>query len=487
MHMTLRNIAIAFALGTATVTFVGCNSDPDEIENISASAAAVRSFSLSENDKVLDNLDSVFFSIDLVKGAIFNADSLPEGTNVTKLVPVITWLDGASIAELKVSRAQKGDTTYNYLKNSTDSIDFTNPVVLRMVSADGMVERNYTIKVNVHKVKSDSLAWNEDARTALPSCLAVPVAQRTVRSGEVFYCLTRDASRWSVASHDGELAGLNGDVAAPRWTEYSVSLPAGADINSFTATDDALYVLADGGMLWRSTDGARSWTSTGRKYHALYGGYGTELIGSVHDASGWKSVAYPSGASSVIPADMPVDGASVPVSYTFPMSDKPQMMIVGGRRADNTLTGHTWGYDGSSWACVSRRAIPVGLSGIAVARYYLSGAKPMLIAMGGRDADGKPTAGVYISDDYGFNWRKAPVAMQLPAAVGVFADAQAYVSVSKFTSAIPVPSSAMRISRPAESWECPYIYLFGGDGADGRLRDAVWRGVINNMTFRPIE
>ncbi|MDE6243060.1 MAG: hypothetical protein K2M14_03515, partial [Muribaculaceae bacterium] len=35
-------------------------------------------------------------------------------------------------------------------------------------------------------------------------------------------------------------------------------------------------------------------------------------------------------------------------------------------------------------------------------------------------------------------------------------------------------------------WECPYIYLFGGRDADGKLYDTVWRGVINRLTFSPI-
>lgn len=48
---------------------------------------AVTAFSLNDNKKVLDSLSNVFFSIDLVSANIFNADSLPYGTNVSRLVP----------------------------------------------------------------------------------------------------------------------------------------------------------------------------------------------------------------------------------------------------------------------------------------------------------------------------------------------------------------------------------------------------------------
>ena len=36
------------------------------------------------------------------------------------------------------------------------------------------------------------------------------------------------------------------------------------------------------------------------------------------------------------------------------------------------------------------------------------------------------------------------------------------------------------------TWECPYIYLIGGYGPDGKLYDTIWRGVLNRLTFTPI-
>lgn len=35
------------------------------------------------------------------------------------------------------------------------------------------------------------------------------------------------------------------------------------------------------------------------------------------------------------------------------------------------------------------------------------------------------------------------------------------------------------------SWDCPYIYIFGGMLDDGTLSDEVWRGVLNRLTFIP--
>lgn len=119
--MTLRKFAIALAVISAAAGFVACNSSSyDNEELILPSGTAVKSFSLAEDDSVMANLDSVFFTIDLVGGRIFNADSLPYGTKVTGLVPSITTLQTASNVELRVTRSNGTDTVYNYLTNSTE-------------------------------------------------------------------------------------------------------------------------------------------------------------------------------------------------------------------------------------------------------------------------------------------------------------------------------------------------------------------------------
>lgn len=489
--MTLRKIAISLVAIPALAAFVACNEKYEPVE-VSISSAAVRSFSLSANDSVLANLDSVFFSIDLVKGRIFNADSLPAGTRVTKLVPVITTLEGASLIELKVTRNNNTDTTYNYLTNSTDSIDFTNPVTLRVVSPDGTTERNYTITVNVHNTVADSLAWGDNEAMSLPTTFARPDEQRTARRGDDLFCLTRSGSQYCMAAHIGSINDLNGAEMNPSaWTKQAVTFQFTPQVASLSATDDALFILSDAGDLYRSDNDGRTWQSTGLKWHYIYGGYQNRLLGSVQNAAGWQVQSYPDNNLTTLSAGMPVSGASVPVSYSFPMSDQPQMLILGGRKADGTLSNACWGYDGSSWAKISKRDIPVALEGIAVAPYYSikvapdwnATTLPTLVAMGGLDKNGALSTTVYISNDYGFTWDTASQLMQLPAAVGKMAWAQAYVMSSVFKAPVAVPM----IAKPTETWDCPYIYLFGGTDAAGSLRNAVWRGAINRLTFRPVE
>ncbi len=487
--MTIRQIALALLTGTSAGVFVGCNSSVQSAEE-TAGNAAVKSFSLAANTKILQGLDSVFFSIDLIKGQIFNADSLPVGTRVNALVPQIVTYDGASVAELTVTRAGRPDTVINYLKNSSDSIDFTNPVKLRLVSTDGLVERIYTIKVNVHRCKSDSLTWGRNDRTTLPSSFGYPAQQRTARMGDAFYCLTRSENAYCLASFTGGVGSMNRTMpGAADWSLNPVTFNFTPDVASFSANDSALFILDTDGNLYTSADGL-FWEPTSMKWHSVYGGYGDTLLGAVYTDGGWMIQTWPSGATVALPQDMPVSDTSVPVCYSFEMGGNPQMLLVGGRKTDGSLSRDTWGYDGSSWAKVSQKGLPQGLGEVAVAPYYsLSSSTlwdttemPSLIAFGGRKSDGSVNNTVYISNDYGYHWSEAPACLQLPSYITAAYGAQAYVMTTTLSGQLYQP----KVSSSTIEWECPYIYLFGGINAGGSLQNTVWRGVIRHFTFIPV-
>ncbi len=474
----IRKLAIFFAVGFACVGFIACNESTKEyVEEVSQSAA-VRAFSLAEDKNVLKNLDSVFFSIDLINAQIFNADSLPYGTKITKLVPVIVTLDGASQIKLTVTRPNQPDTVYDYMNHSTDSIDFTNPVKLHLVSADGAFERNYTIRVNVHQTEVDSLMWSRAERTALPSLFDYPNEQHSTLQGENVLCLTRYQNQYCLAT---------GNPVIGEWNKREVSFTFKPQVNTFTATSDALYILAEDGTLYSSTDGTE-WTSTTLKWHAVYGSYNSTILGSVEGIDGWQIQQYPSMALTNLPEGMPVSGTSAPVAYSFEMAVSKQMMLVGGRKADGTLSDATWGFDGSNWACISKYHLPEALEGMVAVPYYTSTVNsafiattyPTIIAFGGQKADGTLSKNVYMSNDYGYTWKKASPLMQLPEHIPAMHSAQAFV----FDITHDVNS---RASKPIESWECPYIYLFGGLNESGSTMNTVWRGVINRLSYKPLQ
>lgn len=504
-----RRFPIYVVLALLGSMFVAsCNDDSeDEIEydNSSESAVMVTSFSLVKNDSVLANLDSVFFSIDLNNAVIFNADSLPKGTKVSRL-PVSIGLSSVSTAEITMPGKNGSDTIVNYLTNSTDSIDFSRgSVKLKLVSYNKLIDRTYTIYVNVHNMDPDSLAWGETAMCALPTSLSAPSAQKTVEFKGQAVCFTQQGAN--------TVRAISSNPANNDWDIAVVSLPSGVVLETLTASDDALYVVGGGNVLYKSQDTGSTWTSTGAEMSYIYGGYGTSVVGVKADGNGaYKHVTYPATTETAVSGSCPVSGTSTSLLFTTKWSEQPMMMILGGRTASGDLTGDMWAYDGSQWVCMSINGIP-DVEGATIVPYFsfrtatdwVVTEYTTLLAFGGKDANGICTNTVYMSLDRGVHWSKAGELMQLPDYMPQVAYAQALVfEKTIFDSsraagwktfapkALPawykvIHSSASRADKPITQWDCPYIYLFGGIKSDGTLSDTVWRGVINRLSFKPLQ
>lgn len=482
----IRKFTIGFLVVFATIVFAACNDDePSTSTSTATYAAGVRSFNFAEDDSVVANLDSVFFTIDQKRCLIYNADSLPYGTDITALVPEISTMTTVSLAELTVSRAGHTDTVYNYLDNSTAAIDFTNPVKLRLVSYDGTSERNYTIQVNVRKQKADTLLWNRAERTPLPSLFEVPNEQHTTANAAAAYCLTRYQQQYCLAVSN---LTENPDGGLGQWQSQYVTFGFTPDINSFTATSNALYILDSEGNLYTSADGLQ-WQSAGEKLHYIYGAYHDEIVASRQEADdSWSVGTFPCGIFQALPTGMPYEKTSTSAVYGFEMTPRQQLIVVGGRLLDGSLSQDAWGFDGNAWAKISRRRIPVALHSATLVPYYtISVANDWtttryatMLLIGGQLADGSLSPTVYISSDFGINWDVASDQMQLPEYVPACYGAQAVVVESTFYA-------NSRVSRPIEQWQCPYIYLFGGLNANAATYNTMWRGVISRLTDKPIQ
>lgn len=498
-----------------TAIISACNSDSDTIvtENDFGNCS-VTSFSLAEDDSVLSGLDSVYFSIDLVNAEIFNADSLPKGTKIDKLLVEI-GTSSASGCDLTFRLpGTSRDTTISYLESPNDSINFADgPVKLLITSYDGLSKYEYTIKVNVHQVVPDTLYWDQMARRDLPGTLAAPQLQKTVEFGGKVYCLTSDGEKASIAVSD--------NLFENDWSAADVTLPVGADVESFVASTEAMYILDENGNIYTSVD-AQEWTPTGSRMDYVYGGYTDHLLGAVKTADGWKHVTYPATVEKTVPTGCPVAGTSNLVAYQTKWSATPLAMFVGGRDASGNVVGSTWGYDGETWAKISNRDIDER-EGVTLFPYFTPrvnestwrvNERTVMIAMGGRyeAADGAVVSNlVYVSYDTGITWEEASDYLQLPSFMPEFASAQAIVinttldestprsavqpdgwmpmtgnRLPVWATPVPFKATASRVIKPVTEWECPYIYLFGGVDAAGDLHNSLWKGVIRRFTFAPL-
>lgn len=484
----------------AALALLGACNNSDYYEGESyAYGAAIKSFSFTADSKVLARLDSVFFSIDLPSASIFNADSMPYGTSVNKLIPVISTVDYVSVLEIIETRENMTDSVHDYLKNPEDTINFENAVKLRVVSADGMTEMRYSVKVNVHQMESDSLNWNVRNRRLLPGTLDAPTEQKTTQGAENLYCLTRAGSYYSLAQCTSPAMTLSypsmGVSASADWSSRNVEMPADAIVKSFTALGDNLYVLAgkdaDAYMLYKSTDGASSWSATGTVMSYIYGAAAGELVGNRKNTDGSYSLVYAvSGRETAVPAGMPVTGTSGMVHFKAPLAEAEQSVIAGGKVASGAYAKAVWGFDGTNWARISSYNIdwlgnePVIIpfvNFITLANFNVK-LYPSLLAFGGVDANGVVNRKVYHSSDYGITWAEAPVQMQLPAEVPAVYGAQCFVYNA--TIATGNPSRAIK---PLTEWTCPYIFMFGGVQSTGALSPFVYNVTYNRLTFKPIQ
>lgn len=489
-------------------TFTACNDDESDPVYVLSSSTTVRSFNLSADKKLLPHLDSVFFSIDLYSRQIFNADSLPYGTKVDKLVPVVK-VESASAIEFIVTKENGTDTTYNYIEHSSDSISFVNPVKLRVVSVDGLYESVYTVRVNVHQVKTDSLVWQNLASGQLPTLLdGVTTQHTTVTPAGIFYCLTE---------YNGEYCMASTTDPSSDWQAKKIRFDFTPDVNNFVAGDETFYILDVDGNLYESQTSDYVWQSSGVKAKSIIGLYNNNVITTSQTGTDWTLQQYPAGITTSAPTDFPVMNTSTPTLVTFEMSTNPQMIITGGRKADGQLTNASWGFDGNSWVKVSRTGLPAAIENMSLAPYYQYEVdsvswKPkeprnILLAMFGNDEKGVLNDQTYMSVNYGLTWDTVPDFMQLPATlVPLRTNAQIYCYTHTNTTALTTKAPGKRnlqivwqnlieetkkpksrINNLDEQWEVPYLYMFGGTNGAGTTYNTVYRGVITAFTFAPLQ
>lgn len=499
-----RSQPVLICLLLLSGTLCSCNEKTEsatESTYMPSSTAAVTGFSLKAMSKVAANLDSVFFSIDLNKGVIFNADSLPVGTNIEKLIPNITYTSSASAVKL-IQSGGKQEGEIDYKENPSDTVDFSGRVVLSITAEDAETTRTYDIKVNVHQCEPDTLVWDRLAVTPMPSRLGDPAEQKTVQFKGLAYSL--------ISEKDGSYTmSVATDITEGIWDKKTPSFDFDPQVRTMAALPQYLCILDKAGVLHYSADGMM-WSNTGIVWTNIIGAYGDALLGMRADGGKLVHTSWPadSGIAEMdVKSDFPVAEYSDFVQFSNRWTTLPIGFMTGGRLADGSLTEKTWGFDGDHWEVLSENMVPK-LSGTALIPYFVyrktssslvqtEFAVWMLI--GGELEDGTCNRKIYVSYDNGVNWYAADEKMQLPDYFpglrdldGLMVEWKKQASLSdnwKNTSTLSIPS-IYRVKYDVQDyeiyWDCPYIYIFGGVTDTGILNDEVWRGVLNRLTFVPL-
>lgn len=477
-------------------SLTSCNKDNDDDEIYSYSTSThttlVQNFTLQADANVLASLDSVYFTIDYDNGLIYNADSLPVGTDVTALKVKVEFLNTVSKAEFHITDATKqADTIINYTTSMTQSLDFTGKTVLKVTSSDELTTKDYEIKVLVHKVNPDSLVWPKPWRRDLPGYRGSAIGHKAVKQGDNLYRVMvyngSETTLWTATTPN-----------QGTWERQNVNLPFVPQVPSLTAVGSMLYLLDADGALYSSTDGVE-WTSCGVTWHSILGGYDGRVLGVMKGGDAYYHDEYPRAdgfTATPVESGFPVAHASNMIGTSNEWTVSQQSVIVGGIDSDGKLLSDVWGYDGSRWGKINNvhsTTLPA-LADATLFPYYtyksLPGVRryavqPTWYIMGGKMADGKLNGNIYLSTTQGVTWTKNDTAVVQASHMTKFYGAQAFVH-GETLSASGANHMPHRVPAAINQWECPFIYLFGGYNDQDKLLPYVWRGVYIRMTNYPV-
>lgn len=497
-----RSLQLYFMLIPALLgcALTACNSDDTwGTDPQDYSGTAVTAFSLKADKSVLANLDSVYFSIDLINADIFNAQPMPKGTDVSAIAVKISS-DVCSVARLTFIDDDNKQQTVDYLNDADAKINFAHgPVTFHIESADGTAQRDYKILLNVATEKTDSLYWDE-MQSGLIKGIDRMAATKTVKVGDKALMLSVDnqggceITTFVPAPRTGG-GTWESTLLTPVFNE-NCSLSA-AEVESFTATESGiLYLKGDNGTLFKSEDGGVTFIAVDRDWKSITAPYKEGVLGVKQQNGTSVYASYPEGmikANISVSADFPVQGVSGAASLSTMWALNPQVTVCGGVTSTGKVTGATWAFDGNRWAKISDK-LPAR-RGYSMTRYTICETdttnwnvveREVLLAFGGFDPDAEEAVAdktVYVSRDMGVNWQEGSELLQLPVYLP-FTSGASLIVFDKTLGANPVRPMAVT---PVTTWNCPYLYLFGGFNLDGSVNETYWSGVVNHLRVKPLQ
>ncbi len=435
--------------------FSSCLEGSDEVVYTYSIDAEILSFQLTRTD--IPELSGVLYTIDQIKGEIYNVDSLayyPEMPQKAKFIYKTLGVYVCLIASDKTDSVQI---------KSGDSIQISSFInqpkrYIRVYGQTG-VKKDYILNLRVHKVDPDSIVYNQ-----MPESLPYTSYSeaKTVLLGGVFYTFANVSG--------GFLAYSSGN--AQDWASISlVGFPANALLESITCCHGVLYVKTTDGLLFQSADGV-SWTAVplGSGYNSVVTILGeiqkspvaaSSLLALVCESSG-KNIYVEMDAGQVFSGNIEVDEGFPYVSFgavSWQKDYASNIAVVGGIDNLSQPVSALWWTQNSvfSWSKIIPKYVQGGDFALPYeapnAIYYDN----KIYLMNGK-SDGSYNDKVYYSLDGGSTWKDGGSKLAFP---------EEYEKRMKASVCVDADN---------------YIYVFGGIGVSGVLND-IWKGRLNKLGF----
>ena len=397
-----------------------------------------------------DSITKAVFSINADSVTIENVDSLPFGTPVNKAIPTFKFVSTYG-ALLYIN----GSTTGKALTGK-DTIDFTLPVKIKNYAADNSTTKEYTIKVNVHKVEPKLYVW---------SLLNGSVGAANPTSQKAIYF----NNKLLYFANEAGVTNLYTSINGVSWAHANLSgLPANATMVNTVQFNSKLFYTQDGVKIYSSTDGA-SWTVA--DVSAADYTFKTMLFalnGSVWAITQSKVDLKYRFASSVdgtiwliqneLPVGFPLTDFAA-VSFTSRVGGKPKAIVIGGKDGNGAILNTNWNTEnGTYWVNFNENAShSKSLDTLALGASLISYDSKLFVF--GTKKDNVAVPQYKVSLDEGLTW-KAPDTLynRLPKTY-----------TQRNYSSVVVDNSNR-------------IYIVGGKANAAILTD-VWTGKLNSLSF----
>ncbi len=449
-----RNLATYLVVCLSLILFASCWGDEDEA--LRSPYAMIKNFSIGiikssypsftadgKDTTVVKTVDfaSVGFTIDQLNGLVYNNDSLPYSTNLSKVVTTMT-VDGA------VAIYVDSTETYDYYA-STDSTDFTSPRKFRVYSEGGTYHKDYLISINAHQVNPDLMVWKKSSAVA----------------GFVPYVAVEFQGKMNLFGKVGTKAIVASSVVGEpvSWAcSDIVGLPDNANLSNVHAYNNALYVVADGAV-FTSVDAVNwSLSATIPGVVAIIGSSSNELLVATDAEWLCSSDGVVFETKGTLPENFPLYGLSM---ASYPMahnSDIIRYMLFGYPTSAKDGKSYVWSRLSTEeqWTSYNNAENPYpcpALKGLSVVRY-----DNFFYALGGSGiAEGmkvKAFESFYVSRDNGIVWKtlENDYYQQIPS--------ELYGNNNAFVVAVDSKN---------------YMWIVNsGNGA------ATYRGIINRLGFK---
>lgn len=403
-----------FGLFVAACSITSCLHS-DAVEYEFSSNASITAFSITDSiityyPAVVNGKDTTLstavvgadypFVINQSEGLIYNPDSLPVGTDVSKVAISIT-------ADSYVYIVADTDSLWE----EKDSLNFQNPIQFKILAENGTFGRVYTAKINVHKQDPEVMGWQK-----LEGNFSTDFTeQKAVYLNNHIY----------VFAYQGEQAVVTSTETTDgkEWSEpIRIDTPVEADINSAMVWGNQLYILA-GNELYTSEDGM-SWsqvetsTSIQKLVANVYSDKTQKIIGidsdnhyiESHDGMAWETYGE-------MPAEFPTNWLSY-ASYALETNkDINRIVVIGNNEAASDSISVAWTQldTENEWADLAAPNHSDGcpnLENMSMIRY-----NNMLYTFGGngqRKGAIAPFSNLFVSIDNGITWQTTPEKIAFP-------------------------------------------------------------------------